>query len=146
MIVNVHRARTEHSGLPARAEAGDEVVIARPGQPITPLVPGEPRGRRQPGTLPGKNTLPDGFFFFDPLPEEEPKAREGRQVVGALASQGFRGLPITVEDGRRAGGRPGPHRDPLDRMRMLAAQSRSRYLPIRSKDETLDDCGVRRVC
>ena len=142
MIVNVHRARTEHSGLPARAEAGDEVVIARPGQPIPRLVPGEPRGRRQPGTLRGKNTVPDSFF--DPLPEEEPKAREGRQVVGALAAQGFRALPITVEEARRAGGRPGPLRDPFDRM--LAAQSPSRDLPLRSKDGAPDAYGVRRVC
>lgn len=142
MIVNVHRARTEHSGLPARAEAGDEVVIARPGQPIARLVPGEPRGGRQPGTLRGKNTVPDSFF--DPLPDEGPKAREGRQVVGALAAQGFRALLITVEDARRAGRRPGPLRDRFDRM--LAAQSPSRDLPFRSKDGALDDYGVRRVC
>lgn len=76
MIVNVHRAKTELSRLLARAEAGDEVVIARRGKPIARLVPLKPRGRRQPGTLRGKITVPDSFF--DPLPEEELKAWEGR--------------------------------------------------------------------
>ena len=142
MIVNVHRAKTGLPRLPARAEAGDEVVIARQGQPITPLVPVEPRGRRQPGILRGKITVPDSFF--DPLPDEGPKAREGRRVAGALASQGFRALPTTVEEARRAGGLPGPLRDPFDRM--LAAQSPSRDLPLRSKDGAPDDYGVRRVC
>lgn len=76
MIVNVHRAKTELSRLLARAEAGDEIVIARRGKPIARLVPLKPRGRRQPGTLRGKITVPDSFF--DPLPEEELKAWEGR--------------------------------------------------------------------
>lgn len=76
MIVNVHRAKTELSRLLARAEAGDEVVIARRGQPIVRLVPLRPQGRRRPGTLRGKITVPDRFF--DPLPEEELKAWEGR--------------------------------------------------------------------
>lgn len=75
MIVNVRRAKIELSRLLARAEAGEEVVIARRGRPIARLVPLEPRGRREPGTLRGKITVPDRFF--DPLPEEELKAWEG---------------------------------------------------------------------
>lgn len=75
MIVNVRRAKIELSRLLARAEAGEEVVIARRGKPIVRLVPLEPRGRREPGTLRGKITVPDRFF--DPLPEEELKAWEG---------------------------------------------------------------------
>ena len=75
MIVNVRRAKIELSRLLARAEAGEEVVIARRGKPIVRLVPLKPRGRRQPGTLRGKITVPDSFF--DPLPEEELKAWEG---------------------------------------------------------------------
>lgn len=75
MIVNVRRAKIELSRLLARAEAGEEVVIARRGRPIARLVPLEPRGRREPGTLRGKITVPDSFF--DPLPEEELKAWEG---------------------------------------------------------------------
>lgn len=76
MIVNVHRAKTEFSRLLARAEAGEEVVIARRGEPIARLVSLKPRGRRQPGTLRGKISIPDSFF--DPLPEEDLKAWEGR--------------------------------------------------------------------
>lgn len=75
MIVNVRRAKIELSRLLARAEAGEEVVIARRGKPIVRLVPLKPRGRREPGTLRGKITVPDRFF--DPLPEEELKAWEG---------------------------------------------------------------------
>lgn len=39
MIVNVRRAKIELSRLLARAEAGEEVVIARRGRPIARLVP-----------------------------------------------------------------------------------------------------------
>lgn len=64
-------------------------------------------------------------------------------VVGAIVSQGFRALTITVADAECAGGLPGPHRDPFDRM--LAAQSLFHDLPILSKDRVLDDYGVRRI-
>lgn len=79
-------------------------------------------------------------FRLGRLPEHE---RTALDVVGAIASQGFRALTITVEDAERAGGLPGPHRDPFDRM--LAAQSLSHDLPILSKDRSLDDFGVRRI-
>lgn len=79
-------------------------------------------------------------FRLGRLPEHEATAPE---VAGAIAAQGFRALPITVEDAERAGGLPGSHRDPFNRM--PAAQSLSHDLPILSKDRLLDDYGVRRV-
>jgi PIN domain nuclease of toxin-antitoxin system len=64
-------------------------------------------------------------------------------VPGALASQGFEGLSITVEHAQVAGNLPGPHRDPFDRM--LIAQAQVEGLPIVSIDEALDGYGVRRL-
>lgn len=74
--VNVHQAKTQLSRLLARVEAGEEVVIARRGEPVARLVGCKPRIKRQPDVLKGKIVVPDSFF--DPLPEEELKAWEGR--------------------------------------------------------------------
>ncbi len=74
--VNVHQAKTQLSRLLAQAEAGEEVVIARRGDPVVRLVPCKPKGKRQPDVLKGKITIPDSFF--DPLPEEELRLWEGR--------------------------------------------------------------------
>ena len=73
-VVNVHRAKTELSRLLARVEAGEEIVIARRGEPVARLVGCKPRGKRQPDTLKGKLAVPDSFF--DVLPEEELRAWE----------------------------------------------------------------------
>ena len=75
-IVNVHQAKTELSRLLARVEAGEEVVIARRGQPVARLVACKAPVKRQPDVLKGKIVVPD--TFFDPLPEEELAAWEGR--------------------------------------------------------------------
>ena len=75
-VVNVHRAKTELSRLLARVEAGEDVVIARRGEPVARLVACRARSRRQPDVLKGKIVVPDAFF--DPLPEEELMAWEGR--------------------------------------------------------------------
>ncbi len=75
--VNVHQAKTQLSRLLAQVEAGEEVVIARRGEPVARLVRCKPRGKRQPGILKGKVSFPDSFFF-DPLPEEELRLWEGR--------------------------------------------------------------------
>ena len=76
MIVNVHEAKTQLSRLLAQVEAGEDVVIARRGEPVAQLVACKPRGRRQPDVLKGKIVIPDDFF--DPLPEEELVAWEGK--------------------------------------------------------------------
>ena len=75
-VVNVHQAKTELSRLLARVEAGEDVVIARRGEPVARLVACKTRGKRQPDVLKGKIVVPD--TFFDPLPEEELRAWEGR--------------------------------------------------------------------
>ncbi len=75
-VVNVHQAKTELSRLLARVEAGEDVVIARRGQPVARLVACKAPVKRQPDVLKGKIIVPD--TFFDPLPEEELAAWEGR--------------------------------------------------------------------
>ena len=56
-------------------ESGEEVVIARRGEPIARLVACKPQKKRRPDRLKGKVVIPDDFF--DPLPEEELKLWEG---------------------------------------------------------------------
>ena len=58
-----------------RVEAGEDVVIARRGEPVARLVACKARVKRQPDVLKGKIVVPD--TFFDPLPEEESTAWEG---------------------------------------------------------------------
>ena len=43
-------------------------------------------------------------------------------LAGAVASQGFEELAISLADAERAGRLPGPHRDPFDRMLIAQAQ------------------------
>lgn len=74
-VVNVHEAKTHLSRLQAPGEAGEEVVIARNGEPVARLVSVRSRGKRQFGSMKGRIRLDDGFF--DPLPEEELAAWEG---------------------------------------------------------------------
>jgi PIN domain nuclease of toxin-antitoxin system len=64
-------------------------------------------------------------------------------VSGALASQGFIELPITVLHGQTAGGLPGPHRDPFDRM--LIAQATLVDLVLVSNEVVFDRYAVRRL-
>ena len=75
-VVNVHQAKTQLSRLLAQVEAGEDVVIARRGEPVARLVGCKPQGkRRRPDILKGKVVVLDSFF--DPLPEEEIKAWGG---------------------------------------------------------------------
>ena len=74
-VVNVHQAKTELSRLLARVEAGEDVVIARRGEPVARLVACKARIKRQPDTLKRRIVVPDSFF--DPLPEEELTAWDG---------------------------------------------------------------------
>ncbi len=76
VVVNVHEAKTQLSRLLARVEAGEDVVIARRGEPVARLVGCKPRNKRQADILKGKVVIPESFF--DPLPEEELTAWEGR--------------------------------------------------------------------
>ena len=75
-IVNVHEAKTHLSRLLAQVEAGEEVVIARNGKPVARLVSVRRRGKPRFGSWKGRIKLDDSFF--EPLPEEELAAWEGR--------------------------------------------------------------------
>ncbi len=79
-MFTVHQAKTSLSKLMARAEAGEEIVIARREKPSVRLVPVEAADKkpRVPGALKhlGGN-LPENLFL-EPLPEEELQAWEGK--------------------------------------------------------------------
>ena len=72
----VHEAKTNLSKLIERAEAGDEVIIARRDQPAVRLVPiGAVAPKRQFGAYRGQAGVTDEFF--EPLPEAELAAWNG---------------------------------------------------------------------
>ncbi len=76
--VNIHQAKTELSKLVERAEAGEEIVIARAGKPAAKLVPlTRAGGRRRLGLLDGRFKIPDDFNA--PLPAFVLRAFEGRK-------------------------------------------------------------------
>ncbi|MGE0120252.1 MAG: type II toxin-antitoxin system VapC family toxin [Dongiaceae bacterium] len=64
-------------------------------------------------------------------------------VGGAVASQGFLAMPVTIPHAQRAGALPGPHRDPFDRM--LIAQSQMDDVPLVSVEALFDGYGVTRL-
>ena len=67
--VNVHEAKTHLSRLLERVHAGEEIIIAKSGEPYARLVPLDSRRpKREPGTLKGRVDL--GAAFFEPLPAE----------------------------------------------------------------------------
>ena len=67
VIVNVHQAKTHLSRLLERVAAGEEVVIARAGNPVARLVPIQREEPRNPGLVKGRVT----DAFFEPLPADE---------------------------------------------------------------------------
>jgi prevent-host-death family protein len=67
--VNVHAAKTHLSRLLERAHAGEEIIIAKSGEPYARLMPLTDRQpKRQSGTLKGSVELTDAFF--EPLPHD----------------------------------------------------------------------------
>ncbi len=74
--VNIHEAKTKLSELILRAEAGEEVVIARAGKPAVTIVPVQKKRRRKFGLLTGKIEIPDDFDA--PLPDWLLDAFEGK--------------------------------------------------------------------
>jgi len=71
-IINIHEAKTHLSRLLFRAHSGEEIIIAKAGEPYAKLVPLSPAKKRCPGIAKGKVT----DDFFEPLPEEELQAWE----------------------------------------------------------------------
>jgi prevent-host-death family protein len=67
--VNVHEAKTHLSDLLARAERGEEIVIARAGKPVATLRAIEARPRIKTGFM-DLGEIPDEVFFA-PMSEEE---------------------------------------------------------------------------
>jgi len=75
--VDVDAARTEFSRLLDAVAGGEEVVIARAGEPMAKLVPIEAKPpKRRLGRLEGKYTVPEDFDA--PLPDDLLDAFEGR--------------------------------------------------------------------
>ena len=65
--VNIYDAKTRLSQLVERAEAGEEIIIARGGRPAARLVPFRRQAvKRKPGRLRGRIRI--GRDFDDPLP------------------------------------------------------------------------------
>lgn len=78
MQVNVHQAKTHLSRLLERARAGDEVIIAKNGEPIARLVPvAQRRQPRTPGSMKGKIRI--AADFDAPLPKNILSRFHGRR-------------------------------------------------------------------
>ena len=65
-------------------------------------------------------------------------------VAAAISRENFFELPVTVDDGSRAGSLPTYHRDPFDRM--LIAQAQIRDFALVSNETLFDRYGVQRLC
>jgi prevent-host-death family protein len=75
-IITVHAAKTNLSKLIERAEAGEDIIIARGNDPAVKLVPVNPLAHRRFGLFKGLAKV--GPEFFEPLPEEELQAWEAQ--------------------------------------------------------------------
>jgi prevent-host-death family protein len=68
--VNILEAKTHLSKLVARAEKGEEIIVARAGKPVARIIPlddqSEPRFGRHSELRPLAES-----DWFDPLPEDE---------------------------------------------------------------------------
>lgn len=79
MEVNIHEAKTHFSRLLERVAMGEEVVIAKAGNPVAKLVPINGKKREfKFGSAKGEFVVPDDFndpdpeiedLFYKPLPE-----------------------------------------------------------------------------
>ena len=68
-IVNMHEAKTTLSQLVDRAEAGEDIVLARAGNPVVRLVPIRSARRRRLGHWKGKVSM--ARDFDEPLTDEQ---------------------------------------------------------------------------
>ena len=68
--VNMHEAKTHFSKLIRRVLNGEEVIIARAGEPVARLGPveGQRKPRREPGSARGLVRIADDFDA--PLPDD----------------------------------------------------------------------------
>jgi prevent-host-death family protein len=73
MIVNIYEAKSQLSALLEKAQAGEEIVIARAGKPIarlTPIIATESRSGVRFGGISAKR-LKMSADFHDPLRDED---------------------------------------------------------------------------
>ena len=76
--VNIHQAKTHFSKLIERVRLGEEIVIAKAGEPVARLVSERRRRRpRQPGT--GKGQIVIHSSFYDDLPDDLFDLFEGKE-------------------------------------------------------------------
>jgi prevent-host-death family protein len=79
-IVNMHEAKSTLSRLVDEASAGEEIIIAKAGEPVAKLVPIDPpkpeAGGRPWGLWKGKVWMADDFDA--PLPDDMIDAMEGK--------------------------------------------------------------------
>lgn len=78
--VSLRKAKAEFVQLVDRAQAGEEITITRNGKAIAKLIPAlvPERKARVPGTLKHLNLQIPDSAFFDPLPDDELDAWEGK--------------------------------------------------------------------
>lgn len=74
--VNIHEAKTHLSRLIERATKGEDIVIAKAGNPQVRLVPVRAKLLRKAGRFAGQFVVTDAFF--EPLPEADLAAWECR--------------------------------------------------------------------
>ena len=75
MPINVHEAKAQFSKLLEQAHAGQEIILTKAGKPYARMMPLAPAAqKRQRGRVKSINDE----AFFDPLPDAELKAWEGR--------------------------------------------------------------------
>lgn len=75
-VFNVHDAKTQFSRILAKVQAGEEVVIAKAGEPIAKVVPIRHARVREPDSKLGLLWIAEDFD--GPLPDEVLDAFEGR--------------------------------------------------------------------
>ena len=72
MTLNLYEAKTQLSALVDAAAAGDEIIIAKNGQPMAKLVAFRGKAKRKPGRLKGKIWIADDFDA--PMTDQELEA------------------------------------------------------------------------
>ncbi len=75
ILMNIAEAKAKLSELVARAEAGEEVVLARAGKPVVTLTPKVGAAQpREPGRYAHLGKMRDPYLFLRPDPELEEAA------------------------------------------------------------------------
>ena len=63
MEVNIHHAKTHLSRLIEKALTGEDVIIAKAGQPVVRLVAISPQAKRELGSAAGQITWQEGWHL-----------------------------------------------------------------------------------